>query len=66
MGGEKGVCRTPEPFSHYPGQRDSSAALEEMLVIETNIDDMNPQLFDHVMDRLFAAGARDVFLAPSR
>jgi hypothetical protein len=35
-----------------------------MLVIETNIDDMNPQLFDHVMDRLFAAGARDVFLAP--
>ena len=37
---------------------------EEMLVIETNIDDMNPQFFDHVMERLFAAGARDVFLAP--
>ena len=35
-----------------------------MLVIETNIDDMNPQHFDHVMERLFAAGARDVFLAP--
>jgi uncharacterized protein (DUF111 family) len=25
---------------------------------------MNPQYFDHVMERLFAAGARDVFLAP--
>jgi len=37
---------------------------EEMLVIETNIDDMNPQFYDHVMERLFAAGARDVFLAP--
>ena len=37
---------------------------EEMLVIETNIDDMNPQFFDHVMDRLFAAGARDVFFSP--
>jgi uncharacterized protein (DUF111 family) len=24
---------------------------------------MNPQLYDHVMDRLFAAGARDVFLS---
>jgi uncharacterized protein (TIGR00299 family) protein len=36
---------------------------EEMLVIETNIDDMNPQFFDHVMDRLFAAGARDVFFS---
>jgi uncharacterized protein (TIGR00299 family) protein len=37
---------------------------EEMLVIETNIDDMNPQFFEHVMDRLFAAGARDVFFSP--
>ena len=33
-------------------------------MIETNIDDMNPQFYDHVMDRLFAAGARDVFLTP--
>ncbi len=32
--------------------------------METNIDDMNPQYYDQVMDRLFAAGARDVFLAP--
>ena len=37
---------------------------EAMLVIETNIDDMNPQHFDHVMERLLAAGARDVCLAP--
>jgi uncharacterized protein (TIGR00299 family) protein len=37
---------------------------EEMLVIETNIDDMNPQFFEHVMDRLFAGGARDVFFSP--
>ena len=35
---------------------------EEMLVIETNIDDMNPQFYDHIMERLFAAGARDVYL----
>jgi pyridinium-3,5-bisthiocarboxylic acid mononucleotide nickel chelatase len=37
---------------------------EEMLLIETNIDDMNPQFFDHVMDQLFEAGARDVFFSP--
>jgi pyridinium-3,5-bisthiocarboxylic acid mononucleotide nickel chelatase len=37
---------------------------EEMIVIETNIDDMNPQFFEHVMDRLFADGARDVFFSP--
>jgi pyridinium-3,5-bisthiocarboxylic acid mononucleotide nickel chelatase len=29
--------------------------------IETNIDDMNPQLFSHVMEKLFQAGALDVY-----
>ncbi|NOZ68321.1 MAG: nickel pincer cofactor biosynthesis protein LarC [Deferribacteres bacterium] len=31
-------------------------------VIETNIDDMNPQVYEYVMDKLFKAGALDVFL----
>jgi hypothetical protein len=31
-------------------------------VIETNIDDMNPQFYEYVMERLFKAGALDVFL----
>ena len=62
--GKKEFGERPNLFRIILGRVDSSAALEEMLVIETNIDDMNPQLFDHVMDRLFAAGARDVFLAP--
>jgi uncharacterized protein (TIGR00299 family) protein len=37
---------------------------DEMLVIETNIDDMSPELYEHVMTRLFAAGAVDVALVP--
>jgi len=36
----------------------------EMVQIETNIDDMNPQFYGYVMDRLFAAGAKDVYLIP--
>ena len=35
---------------------------ETMSLIETNIDDMNPEFFDHVLERLFAAGAVDVWL----
>ncbi|MBI5195904.1 MAG: nickel pincer cofactor biosynthesis protein LarC [Nitrospirae bacterium] len=31
-------------------------------IIETNIDDMNPQVYEYVMERLFKAGALDVFL----
>ena len=36
----------------------------EMVQIETNIDDMNPQFYGYVMDKLFAAGAKDVYLVP--
>jgi uncharacterized protein (TIGR00299 family) protein len=36
----------------------------EMVQIETNIDDMNPQFYGYIMEKLFAAGARDVFLTP--
>lgn len=35
---------------------------ERVSVIETNIDDMNPQLFDHIIEGLFKRGALDVFL----
>jgi uncharacterized protein (TIGR00299 family) protein len=62
--GQKVFAGRPNLFRIILGAPDSLAQTEEMLVIETNIDDMNPQYYDHVMDRLFAAGARDVFLAP--
>ncbi|MBI2531894.1 MAG: nickel pincer cofactor biosynthesis protein LarC, partial [Deltaproteobacteria bacterium] len=54
----------PNLFRLVLGEDNAGWRNEEMLVLETNIDDMNPQFYDHVMDRLFAAGARDVFLAP--
>ena len=34
----------------------------EALLIECNIDDMNPEFFDHISERLFRSGASDVFL----
>ena len=36
----------------------------EAVIIECNIDDMNPELYDALMERLFAAGAHDVFFTP--
>lgn len=35
-----------------------------MVQLETNIDDMNPQLYGAVSEKLFAAGARDVWFTP--
>jgi pyridinium-3,5-bisthiocarboxylic acid mononucleotide nickel chelatase len=40
---------------------DEEALRETVVVIETTIDDMNPQLYGHLMERLFAAGALEVF-----
>ncbi|MBI2181219.1 MAG: nickel pincer cofactor biosynthesis protein LarC [Deltaproteobacteria bacterium] len=62
--GQKEWPDRPNLFRLVLGEDNAGWRNEEMLVLETNIDDMNPQFYDHVMDRLFAAGARDVFLAP--
>ncbi len=40
------------------------AAHDEHVVLETNVDDMSPQLLAPVADVLFAAGALDVTLSP--
>jgi uncharacterized protein (DUF111 family) len=46
--------------------REETEGYEEdvVTVIEANIDDMNPQWYEHIMARLFQAGALDVFLTP--
>ena len=37
---------------------------DEAVLIETNIDDMNPEFYDYIMEKLFSQGALDVFLTP--
>jgi pyridinium-3,5-bisthiocarboxylic acid mononucleotide nickel chelatase len=43
---------------------DAPLGVEPIVVLECEIDDMNPQLFGPLMDRLQQAGALDVFYAP--
>ena len=33
-------------------------------MLETNIDDMNPEIYEYVMEKAFEKGALDVFLTP--
>ena len=35
---------------------------EKSYVCEANIDDMNPEVYGHIMDRLFSLGANDVYI----
>jgi uncharacterized protein (TIGR00299 family) protein len=39
-------------------------ALEKLVMVECNIDDMNPELFGYLMEKLFEEGALDVFWEP--
>lgn len=59
--------RNPGRFSLlrvFVGNTAGTLQEDELLVLETNIDDLNPEFYEYVMERLFAAGARDVFLLP--
>ena len=46
------------------GTAGQDATPQTVAVLETNLDDQNPEGFDLLMERAFAAGALDVFFAP--
>jgi len=56
---------TPNILRCFLGATTTAAAGDEtVLQVETTIDDMSPQLYEPLIDRLFGAGALDVFLQP--
>ncbi|MCC6679305.1 MAG: nickel pincer cofactor biosynthesis protein LarC [Phycisphaeraceae bacterium] len=55
-------CDWPNVARLWLGEVASSPV--ELVQLETNIDDMNPQLYESVCAALLAAGARDVWLTP--
>jgi uncharacterized protein (TIGR00299 family) protein len=61
--GTRDLEKTPNVLRAVLGEATIAASsdADAVAVIETNIDDMNPQLFGDVMERLLAAGALDVF-----
>jgi uncharacterized protein (TIGR00299 family) protein len=65
--GEEGSLTRPEADVTTSALRiaeDGGAPVQSVVVIEAEIDDMNPQIFGVLMDRLLAEGALDVFYTP--
>ena len=54
----------PNALRVWLGETEEAGATGGELLLETNIDDMNPQFYELLSDRLFAAGALDVWLTP--
>jgi len=54
----------PNVLRVYLGEKESSEKVGEQYILETNIDDMNPELYGYVEEKLFEAKALDVFKTP--
>ncbi|HMM43032.1 MAG TPA: DUF111 family protein, partial [Thermomicrobiales bacterium] len=60
----------PNALRVWIGELDAAAPVgeeppsERELLLEANIDDMNPEFYELLIERLFDAGALDVFLTP--
>ncbi len=60
------VNRDPFPEQHDVPVGNSGWHDGAAVVIEANLDDMSPQLFENLLDRLLAEGALDVLLIPAQ
>jgi uncharacterized protein (TIGR00299 family) protein len=67
--GTKDFADRPNVLRLMVGERTQSYEqtyeIDELVEIEANIDDLNPQIYEHVVERLFETGARDVTLTPT-
>ena len=54
----------PNLLRVFIGEIDAAASYETVLSIETNIDDMNPEFYQHVFESLLESGALDVYTTP--
>ena len=54
----------PNVLRVFIGERITQAAFEQdtVSILETNIDDMNPQFYDNILEELLQNGALDVYL----
>jgi pyridinium-3,5-bisthiocarboxylic acid mononucleotide nickel chelatase len=64
--GDNDFASTPNVLRVLVGRAaaGAQAGAERVVVIECEIDDMNPQIFGIAMEKLYAAGALEVFYVP--
>ena len=61
--GQKDHPDIPNLLRVFIGEAEETQTGHDALMLECNIDDMNPEFFDHLSDKLFTSGASDVFIS---
>jgi pyridinium-3,5-bisthiocarboxylic acid mononucleotide nickel chelatase len=62
--GKKEFPDRPNLLRLILGEATEAYQTDRAMVLESNIDDMNPEFYDYLMERLFQRGALDVSLSP--
>jgi uncharacterized protein (TIGR00299 family) protein len=62
--GTREIDELPNLLRIIIGQLDAEYSSDEIISVETNIDDMNPEFFPFVLEKLLEAGAHDAYLVP--
>jgi len=62
--GTREMPEVPNLLRVLIGDLDPLHENDEIVSIETNIDDMNPEIYPYVIEQLLARGAHDAFLIP--
>jgi len=62
--GERELRERPNILRVFIGKTPSDLEHDQVMVVETNIDNMNPEIVVYAVDKLFSAGAVDVYVTP--
>ncbi|MGP8079986.1 MAG: nickel pincer cofactor biosynthesis protein LarC [Dehalococcoidales bacterium] len=62
--GNKQFPTWPNVVRVWIGEETGSTNDDALVLLETNIDDMNPQIYGYLMEKLFAEKAADVWFTP--
>ena len=62
--GEREMEQLPNLLRVFIGTLEQHSLADEVVSVETNIDNMNPEIYPYVIEKLLAAGAYDAYLIP--
>ena len=62
--GTREIPQVPNLLRLIVGTMMPLSAEDDVVIVETNIDDMNPEIYPYVIDHLLSSGAHDAYLVP--